>query len=158
MTGNGPRLFYWRSIAASPQNENQVCEHSSRRALATCAVVACVSITCWRSKARALCVPVVANRTYLHRADIPLFCEREKYTALSGSLVVRCTRPRWHENGWDSLLQNQPALMRRVKQALQRDQIAQAIEASPAGRFRSALAHGPKLGNCGRKRGGLPSD
>lgn len=109
--------------------------------------------------ARALCVPVIFDRTYIHRADVSIWGKREKSFRLVGSAVVRCTEQRWQKNGWDSrIMQANPAFMRKILASFRRDIEAQAIEAGGSGLYQSVLARGPKLGNRGRKKGGSPSD
>ncbi|MBF0869740.1 hypothetical protein HKD32_02545 [Gluconobacter japonicus] len=120
--------------------------------------------------ARALCVPVIFNRTFIHRADVSVWGgKREKFLRLAGSTVVRCTDHRWHSNAWDSnawdsnawdsrIMQASPATIRKILASFGRDLEAQAIEAGGSGLYQSVLARGPKLGDCGRKKGGSPSD
>ncbi|WP_249206471.1 hypothetical protein [Gluconobacter cerinus] len=110
--------------------------------------------------ARALCVPVIFNRTFIHRADVSVWGgKREKFLRLAGSTVVRCTDHRWHSNTWDSrVIQASPATIRKILASFGRDLEAQAIEAEGSGLYQSVLARGPKLGDRGRKKGGSPSD
>ncbi len=109
---------------------------------------------------RALCVPVILHRTEIHRADVPVLtgpCENS--AARVGLMVIRCTGECWRDNRWDSrILRPAPAIMRKILACLGRDRQARAIEATPSGLYRSTLLHGPKLGGCGRRRGGPPSD
>jgi len=109
---------------------------------------------------RALCVPVIFNRTFIHRADISVWDNRrEKSLQLSGSTVVRCTDHRWNRNEWDSrLMQAGAASMRKILNSLVKDLDAQAIETGQPGLYQSFLGRGPKLGDRGRKKGGSPSD
>ncbi|MBF0857617.1 hypothetical protein HKD24_00095 [Gluconobacter sp. LMG 31484] len=159
MTIEGPRLFYWRfrlpakseseMRTLAPASAGDVCRRGAQHFL----------VLAVEGK-RALCVPVIFNRTFIHRADVSLWdSRREKSLQLSGTTVVRCTDHRWHRNGWDSrLMQASAASMRKIVDSLVKDLDAQAIEAGKPGLYQSVLGRGPKLGDRGRKKGGSPSD
>ncbi|MBF0888079.1 hypothetical protein HKD19_05895 [Gluconobacter sp. LMG 1745] len=159
MTNEGPRLFYWR-FRLLPKSESEMRTLAPASAGDVCRRGAQHYCVLAVEGTRALCVPVIFNRTFIHRADVFLWdSRREKSLQLSGTTVVRCTDHRWRENGWDSCtLQVSPSVMRKILASLCRDSEAQAIEAGRSGLYQSTLARGPKLGDRGRKKGGSPSD
>ncbi|MBS1029160.1 hypothetical protein JK196_13320 [Gluconobacter albidus] len=159
MTNKGPRLFYWR-FRLLPKSESEMRTLAPASAGDVCRRGAQHYFVLAVEGTRALCVPVIFNRTFIHRADVFLWdSRREKSLQLSGTTVVRCTDHHWRENGWDSCtLRVNPSAMRKILASLCRDIEAQAIEAGGSGLYKSTLARGPKLGDRGRKKGGSPSD
>ncbi len=102
---------------------------------------------------RALCVPVIADRTVIHRADVPIWTGSHENSSLcAGMIVVRCTMQCWRENKWDRrLIRRDPAITQKIMVSLRRDRQARETERIGPGLFRSMLSCGPRLGSCGRK-------
>ncbi|EHH69715.1 hypothetical protein GMO_10230 [Gluconobacter morbifer G707] len=96
----------------------------------------------------------IQNRTYIHRSDVLL----PDFPSIA-TVVARCARPKWQKNAWDSRVMSLSSpLHGEIILAVQRDAEARRGETFPRGVVRSVLGRGPRLGDCGRKKGGAPSD
>jgi len=108
--------------------------------------------------ARVLCVPVIADRTVIHRADVPIWASTHENSSLrAGMFVVRCTMQCWRENKWDRrLIRLGPTITQKIMVSLRRHRQARETERIGPGLFRSMLSCGPRLASCGRKCGAAP--
>ncbi|AQS88252.1 hypothetical protein AA101099_1791 [Neoasaia chiangmaiensis NBRC 101099] len=103
-------------------------------------------------------VPLIRGRTEIHRSDVRL-PEAACLSLSTHNVVLRCCDAHWRTNVFAPRVgQADAALLSDVTLSLQREAQTREIEKLPAGIVRSVLGRGPRIGDCGRKVGGAPSD
>lgn len=103
-------------------------------------------------------VPIEWDVMPRHRADVPCADVQNPSLSFAGA-VARCGEARWARLRADhSAGRLPPSLMQSLIGALRRERMARQVEELPPGIVRSHLGRGPKVGDRGRKVGGVPTD